>query len=412
MKKIIIILIYFSCYQTSQAYIGGVQAQNIIEENAKATAMIQSTNNATSTTSSSSSNCNCPPTTTSNVALPPLSISLYNASGTVINTYNFATDPAFMSSTAILSVHIFPPSNSISSKISYLNKTDSYAIVYTLRSTNGTYLQKSMQYAVPVSNTTPNTFTIGNQIPVGIAINMSTTTSGSSNPTITPLLSPSPVNFLPTAISAHQTTTQQRIFNGICPMSQKFLISNTGNSTAPSATAIPISGMFDSSDDSTLQSSFLNSAVSTPPTSSGNPLQTFTVQLSDGSNSQSFKFGGTSSMFNQQDLTNGLSLNIHMFPASSGVTATSNSYILIATLKSLDGLKFHKQILSAQTSTSVTFSPAPTQFTITDASGNTAIATILFNSAISNQALNIISPTNIRCMLQAGSGGTINVTML
>ncbi len=411
MKKIIIIVICVFYTQNSETFIGGVQAQNIIEQNSKAAAIVQGGTSSTNTTTNSSNNCNCPPTTTSNVALPPLSISLYNASGTIINTYNFATDPAFMSTTAILSVHIFPPSNSISSNISYLNKTESYAIIYTLRSTNGTYLQKSMQYATPANNSTLKTFTIANQIPVGISVNMNTTVSGSSNQTITPLLSPSPINFLPTTIATHTAITQQRIFNGICPMSQKFLITNTGTTT-PSATAIPISGMFDSSDDSTLQSSFLNNAISKSTASSGSPLQKFTVQLSDGSNSQSFNFGGTSSMFNQQDLTNGLSLNIHIFPPSAGVTATSNSYILIATLKSMDGLKLHKQILSAQTSNSVSFSPAPTQFLITDASGNTAIATTLFNPSISTQALNVISPTNVRCVLQANSGGTINVTML
>ena len=412
MKKIIVTAICVFYFQASHTFIGGVQAQNIIEENSKAAATAQSGANSTETNTNNSTNCNCPPTTTSNAALPALSISLYIASGTIINTYNFATDPAFMSSTAILSVHIFPPSNSIGSSISYVNKAESYAIVYTLRSTNGTYLQKNMQYATPASNTTPNTFTIGNQIPVGISVNMSTITSASSKPTITPLLSPSPINFLPTTIATHKATTQQRIFNGICPMSQKFLIINTGSTTALSATATPISGMFDSSDDATLQSSFLNNATATPSTSTSNALSTFTVQLSDGSNSQSFTFGGKSSIFNQQDLTNGLSLNIHIFPPSAGVTATSNSYILIATLKSIDGFKFHKQILSAQGSNSISFSPAPTQFSITDASGNTSIATTLFNPSISTQALNVISPTNIRCILQSASGGTLNVTMI
>lgn len=417
MKKIIMIgAILANLLQIQNLYgmVGDqVAASRILAERTQAYKNHGAT--AGSGTASGGTDCSqCPaPCDTTTVALPPLSISLYDANGTIINTYNFPTDSSFIAANAILSVHIFSPSNSISSsKVTAATTTDSYAVVYTLKSTNGNFLQKAIQYGAPTgSPANPSPAIAPTQIPVGISIATNTGTPA----VITPLLTPTPSNFIPTGISSHTPSTQQRIFNGLSPINQKFLIVNTGTSTGATptlnATATPISGMFDT-DESTVFTTF--GPASSIQATSGTQLSTFTIQLTDATTPQTFTFG-TTKFFNQTDLINGLALNVHIFPPSLGISGGNNSYILIATLRTIDGLKLHKQILQATGGSAITFSPAPYLFSIALGTATTPGTTLLIanvlNSSITQQSLNIICPLNIRCMLQS-IAGTMTASIL
>jgi hypothetical protein len=211
-----------------------------------------------------------------------------------------------------------------------------------------------------------------------------------------------PVAFLPN-LATSSAVTQQRILNAISPLSQKFLITDGGS------TITPISGTVDTDDSGTLISSYSGASKGIAATS-GSAAQSITVTLSDSSGNplSTQTFAQKNFAFNTQDLSNGLALNVHIFPPTTG--STNANYFAFATLKTLDGLKLHKLQFPA-------FSAQPVQLAINyGASATAQFSTVFINPNINTanagtQAFNLISPINLRCLLQSSSG-IVTISMM
>lgn len=369
--------------------------------------------------------CQACPACSTETPLPSFIINMYNATDqkNPISSYTFATDQNFAITSALLVVHIFPPSNSITTDgVSLVQSDSSYAIMYTLKSLDGTILQKSLQYVTSksASNSEIDITAVKGvaSIPTSISIAAITpaaaaTATTAATPATTSVISGSTNSIFLPNMSQHSPATQQRIFNGVTPMSQKFLITVDASGNI---TATQISGMFDndnSADTPTLASSLLKSSgsgsgsgIAITPTQ-GKSIQQIVVTISDGTTPQTLTFAQTNLPFDQKDLQNGLALNIHIFPPSLGLSAGSGSnYILIATLRTLDGLKLRKQMMQQ-----VTFTNTPYQFSIAHG-GSTILSSTFINPNIGSQGLNIISPINLRCLMQKNSDGRVIVSML
>jgi hypothetical protein len=337
---------------------------------------------------------NCTPTTCTDeqtsTALPSFQIDLYDSlnynltSGSkTLNSFTFTTGSNFTVNNALLCVDIFPPSGSISGTTFTPLTGDAYAIIYTLRTLSGSILQRAVQYTPAASASATNPSTVFSTIPIYIEISSVPVTS---NSTLTNN------QFLP-AINTHQLGTQQRILNNIAPISQQFLITNTGSGTTQAATAAAISSMLNATSSSTLQIPFNQSAAAT----ANGGLNTITVTLNS---STTFTFGSTTSMFSAADLQNGLLLYLYIYPpATSG--GTNSTYNVIATLQTLDGFKFHKNVSNIGSSG---LSSVPSTLSIT--SGALTFNTYLCNSDTVSQNANIINaqtPYIVRCIIQTNA---------
>lgn len=353
---------------------------------------------------------NCPSADGTTVSLPPFIISLYgsNSITTPINSIAFPTNN-FLTNNALLIVHIFPPSNIITSKAvtTPQGSDNSYAIVYTLKSLNGQYIQKVLQYATAAAGSTPATSVLPISqagVPtIPTAISISTATLATPTVAVTPPIL-APTTFIPNFPSTSNPMTQQRILNAISPLNQKFLISASAG-TINSLT--PISGIFDTEDASTptLISSFVGQSANISPTI-GTAASSIAITISDNNNNpiQTVTFAQKNLPFTTQDLTNGLALNIHIFPPSTG--SSSAEYFAFATLRTLDGLKLHKLQFPA-------FTTQPAQFSINyGAAATPQFSTIFINTNINTQALNVVSPINLRCLLQSNSSGIVTISMM
>jgi hypothetical protein len=358
----------------------------------------------TQTTGGTPGACNscCPPsTTTTTTPMPNFVISLYGATTastatpTLINSYTFTTPKTFLFSSAILSVDIFPPSNYlVTGKVVPINlATENYAIVYTLKSLDGSTLQKSIQYGVTTpGNPTPSI--AGTIFPTAIAISTSTMPTGATTAVQTPLFN-QPLQFFTTTLASHSVVTQQRIFNAIGIIHQEFLITNSSSTVAATA----LSGMFNTSDGTTLNSCFITPAggavsfTPSPGTSLSTPIQ---IVLMNANGTQPITFPEpttNSSTFTTTDLQNGLALNINIYPPSTANTSTS-SYYIIATLRTLDGLKLHKQVIETPT-----FSAIPNLIQISYNS-ETALAQYWISQQINPTQQNLTFPANLRFIIQ------------
>ena len=430
MKKIMLFALSIcSTYVHMYAMIGGFAAdQQLLQRQIQSTANQRSESGQSSSSSSSngatSSNCQaCPtPDAATSTPLPTFIINMYDAGNTLINTYSFSTNQNnFLVTNALLIVHIFPPSNIISnSKVTLASDDSSYAVMYTLKSLDGTIIQKELQYIAPATSSTkaapavminkgvsqiPTSISIAAYMPATTATSTAAATTASTTfitPASTTGTSNNNVTFLPN-MSPHSAMTKQRIFNGVSPMSQKFLISVDSSNNI---TATPISGMFDvdnSSDTPTLASSVLTSSnTATAVAATSGSAQSISITISDGNSPQTINFAGTTVPFNQQDLQDGLACNVHIFPPSTG----GSNYMIAATLRTLDGLKLRKQIIQ-QTS----FSNIPSQFSIAQGS-NTILSTVFLNPSTSTQAANLVSPINLRCVVQKNNNKNIVVSMI
>lgn len=359
--------------------------------------------NSTTTDNQCPKCSSCNPTTN---PIPSLQINLFDSTGTTpVNTATFITNSSITTANAMFIVQIFPPSNIITStSVSSTSDDNSYAIMYTLKALDGSVIQKQLQYLTPK---TPSTQEIDIMpmskapiIPISISLGQITPgATANDKSTITPLLTTTPLSFLPNLSGQKLSAqTQQRIFNGISPLSLKFYLNWDGTNL----TATPISGMFDSSDDNTLTTSLIGSS-SNIKTSTGSSLSEIDVKI----NSQKVAtFNAVNIPFKQSDLAQGMALNIHIFPESTG--SANPSYTVITTLRSLDGLKLRKVV-----SQGVAFNNQPSTFTINYGS-NTILSSTFANTAMSSgNALNIISPINLRCLLhQNTASGTFMVSMV
>lgn len=424
MKKLLFLILVSHWLLTQNMYsmIGDYAASTIQTNQAIAqTADQRSLVNAGSASAATSSNTTCTNTCASTDAatasMPYFVINWYNATTTnapVISSFTFPTNQVqnsggFWVNNATLTIHIFPPSNIITATgITPINNTtNSYAIMYTLKSMDGTIIQKALQYPsnvagsaqtaaiMPITKGTP-------QIPTALSIStIPVPTNPPANTAPTPTVILNQTSFLPSSFSTSQAITQQRIFNAISPLSQKFLI----NSNAGSITVTPLSGTFDTDDGTTLVNSFSGQS-SNITANSGTKLQALQVILSDSNQSpiQTLSLGQNN--FTTKDLQNGIALNIHIFPPSTD--SSQAQYLAFATLRTLDGLKLHKMQFTP-------FSTQPAELSINYGSATTPqFATIFLNAtaAQNSQAIGLISPMNLRCLLQQSGSGTLNISML
>ena len=378
-----------------------------------------SSGSAGSSNGSNPTNCqnNCASTDPATAAMPYFIINWYATAGnstSPLSSFTFPTNQVqgsggFWVNNAILTIHLFPPSNIVSSSgvTPINNTTNSYAIMYTLKSMDGTIIQKALQYPssaagstqtaaiMPISKGTP-------QIPTSFSISTipaPTTPPANPAPTATVILDTIP--FLPTNFATSSSITQQRILNAISPLSQKFLI----NVNSGSFTVTPLSATFDTEDGTQLVTSFAGQSQNIAA-NGGTKLLNLTVNLSDINQSpiQSLSFGQNN--FTTQDLQNGLALNVHIFAPSTG--SSQAQFYAFATLRTLDGLKLHKIQFPS-------FSTQPAELSINYGSATAPqFATIFLNSTASQntQAIGLISPINLRCLLQQNSGGIFSVSML
>lgn len=340
--------------------------------------------------------------------IPSLQINLFDSNSSSVNTFTFTTNSDFTAANSMLIVQIFPPSNSITST-SVTNTTDdnSYAIMYTLKALDGSAIQKQLQYITPATKTTPEIDIMPIQkktptIPISISIGISTpSTTKNGTATVTQLLGDTPVSFLP-SLSGKTLSTQQRISNGISPLSLKFYLNWDGTTLS----ATPISGMFDSSDDTTLTTSLTTGSSSSIKPSTGSALSQISITI----NSKTVAtFSAITIPFTQSDLAQGMALNIHIFPQSTANLTNPPPYTVITTLRSLDGLKLRKVV-----SQGISFNNQPSTFTISYGTNNTILSSTFANSSLSSgNAFNIISPINLRCLLhQNTASGTFMVSMV
>lgn len=350
--------------------------QTSYENNAARNNVIFNQTASTATTASTSQQC-AASDASSATAIPSLTIALQDTTGTILYSTQFATSTSFTVNNAILIVNIFPPSTS---------STDgSYYIVCTLKSLSGAVMQKQI-FPTPTSpQTTPLTF---KTIPSSVAIYTGITPNSDGTVTI-------PANTQPLAAStfmppAYTTAAQQTQFlNIISPISQEFLLHNSSN-------PLTASGTFGSIESAASTSSPTSIILPSSGTTSGNQAVPISVSISDGSSPQTLTF--TDAYFSSADSVKGLCLTTHIFPPSS----SGSNYLLIATIKTLDGYKIQKQIMN-----NVSFSSSPSNIAI--AYSGTTITSYNFADAnsstgITSSAFNIKSPVVIKTILQSHNG--------
>jgi hypothetical protein len=317
--------------------------------------------------------------------IPSFNINLLSSSNTILHTHAF-NPPSFTLSTAVLEVHIFPPSNSVDPKKNTVTYNpgqgeNTYIVAYTIKDPAGSMVHKefSKQISLP-------------SLPHGISITNSTT--GQSTPAITYVSN----NFLPPISSTLGSATKMIILNGITPIIQKFVIQNSSNSL----TITSISGIYDADSTTSTTPSYSGIANFSTSLTTGTTLRDLTIAFTNSSNTNatnsSITFAEKSKVqFNEQDLANGLALNIVIFPASN-----STSYPVVATLRTLDGLKMRKK--HAITNNPLTF--IPTQISIIHGNQNATIllTTSFLNSSIANNIFTMISPLNLRFLISRPTG--------
>lgn len=422
MKKLLFLII---TWNYAHMYAGYAEGQELLAQQIQATtnqrALIDGQSNGSSSGNTQNTNCqnNCASTDPATASMPYFIINWYGsttASGTapLLNSFTFPTNQTqgsggFWVNNAILTIHFFPPSNIVTATgiTSISGTTNSYAIMYTLKSMDGNIIQKALQY--PNSSQTTPIMPISAkgapQIPTSLSIStIPVPTTPPANPAPIPTIILNATSFLPSSFSTSTAITQQRILNAISPFNQKFLINSSGGTT-PTFTVTPLSGTFDTEDGTTLLTSFVGQSGNIAGNSGTNITQ-LQVTLSDSSQNpiQNISFGQKNN-FTTQDLQNGLALNVHIFPPST--SSSQSEYLAFATLRTLDGLKLHKVQFTP-------FTSQPVELSINYGSVTSPqFATIFLNStaAQSSQAIGLISPINLRCLLQQTPGGTFNISM-
>lgn len=360
-------------YDLGQIYRGGTSTNST---------SVSSSGSCTSPSVCCSNGCADGSSNTTTQAIPSFNINLLASDGkTLLHSHAFNTPSDFTLSTAILMIHIFPPSNSINNTpniqkaITYSTQTGegNYLVAYTLKDPAGSMVHKEFSNAFPLSS-----------LPHGISITSSTTQT-------TPATTYVSTNFLPVLSNSQLNLSQaekQTILNGISPIIQKFGINNDSQGL----TISPISGIYNADNTNTTPSYAGITAFSPTAGTTGTNLNALSFTLTNGTSSLTISFEeSTQVVFNQQDLANGLILNVVIFPSS-----TTNSYPIITTLRTIDGLKMRKKHAITQN----VLTSIPTTISIAHGTTPTTLLTTSFlNSSITNKLFTIDSPLNLRFII-------------
>ncbi len=366
------------------------------------------------------------------IPLPNFTISMQNSTGQTINTFTFSTNSNFKSRLAILTVQIFPPTNMITTvnsntAIVPAGNENSYGLIYTLQSPDGLYFQQEVQY--------PTNFSLTTYMPIVNGFPTFPTNITIKTPSATLISAPivaSLATIPATTISATQSQilTQQQLFNSISPITQKFLITTNNLGTNVQATAM--SGSYDPNSNAStipLLTALIPSTVSVVPpinpTTNPNtqsPIPPMPLTVFNGSVPYTLQLLQSAASFqlNEQDLLNGIIIHLFLYPPlyQNGLTPVSNSFTVIATLQTTDGLKFSKIIKQ-----NVNFAYYPTMFnliattlegfqtTFTSNMANSLLTNLIFTNTLSPQIYNMLSPLNIALFLQQNDNYQVAISV-
>ena len=460
-----------------------------------------------------------------------------NYLGSVVNSFTFPTNTNFKSRIAILTIQLFPPSNTVTdTDVTAPNSENSYALVYTLQSPDGVYFQSGIQY--PTATALATFMPITNKIPI-IPITLKTYQVASPNV----LLNTTQIT---ASFAGLPIPTQQQLLNSISPITQKFLVTvnnpvsnclalapckaatttnlsatysngtagigatltctsngafftdgifpalnarilvknqtttsqngvytlttvgtsltpwvltratdydtisqilsgtyaaitsgtlyaNTfwqetatvtviGTSpilfsqlTSPGVTVTSMSGSYDPNSNlttPTLISSLIPSTISTVPpidTTDDIAIAPITITLYNGTTAYPLTFNMQNIVFNQTDLINGLNLNLFIYPPLYQNGPSSNYFTFVATLQTIDGLKFQKIVNQV-----IPFTNYPITFSITTTSlegENTNLISNIANPLLTPQIYNMISPIRLQFRLQQNDNNVVVISI-
>ena len=371
----------------------------------------------------------CPaavPQTTIPIALPNFIITMKDFLGRTVNTFTFPTNAQFKSRLAILTVQIFEPTNIITQTdsvniITAGTNENSYALVYTLQSPDGVYFQQEIQY--PTSRAQAPYMPIVNGYPTfPIILTIATTTQTLCTTQII-------ANFTQPPPPQPQLT-QQQLYTSISPITQKFFITTNAFGLLPTATAM--SGSYDPNSNLTtpvLITSLIPATASQippidPTSDPNNPtfIPNIPITLYNGTTPYTITLQPSTIQLNETDLINGVLIHLYIYPPlyQNCLTATATNFIFIVTMQTIDGLKFTKVISRPTLST---FTHYPTTFTITATSlegnvttltssvTNSLLSTSIANLTTSPQIYNMLSPFNIRMLLQQNVNNDVVISI-
>jgi hypothetical protein len=352
----------------------------------------QISKNATAQTQSEivqarSNNCPaCSSSMTSKSIIPPLKISIQDSSGNILFVSSLVPNSNFTVDNAILTVNIFPPSNPS------LSNDASFYVVSTLKTMHGSILQKQIN-PIPSFQGSVNPLTF-DSLPASISIYSSLPTvanSAGSNATQSGIVKLVTSTFLPSDLSRYTLLQNQQLFNLLCPISQKFLIQQQPGNMQITNT----SGTLQCANNNTI----ISLPTSTPTTGEG--IEPLAFSLSDGSVVATLQFTGIH--FNSSDLAQGLYATVHIFPPSTN--NDQGGYFVVATIKTVDGLKLRKQTLS-----NVQFSQIPSSVLVTSGlkNSNPILSYNFLDINLASQSVfNTQSPMTLKMLiLQASPGKT------
>jgi hypothetical protein len=185
--------------------------------------------------------------------------------------------------------------------------------------------------------------------------------------------------------------------------------------TTPSLTCTSMSGSYDPNSNlttPTLISSLIPTTITTVPpidTTDDITIAPITVTLYSGTTLYPITFTMQDVKFNQTDLLNGLNLNLFIYPPLYQNGPSSNYFIFIATLQTLDGLKFKKIV-----NQSVPLTNYPITFSITTTSlegEKTNLVSNIANPLLTPQIYNMISPIRLQFRLQQNDNNVVVISI-
>lgn len=235
-----------------------------------------------------------------------------------------------------------------------------------------------------------------------------------------------PTTFVPVTSGATYAQTLWQQTNTIATMGTTSIVFFLTKFITPTATLKSMSGTYDPNTNITTPSvitSVLPTTVTvvvpvpTTPVSTAPQQNTttviiapITITLYNGQTPYLITFQPSQLEFTNVDLINGLQMELFIYPPLYHNGSTSNNFNIIATLQTLDGLKFQKLVFQT-----VPFTTYPILFTISTTSlqGNkTNWTSVLANSTINAQMYNLLSPIHFRSRLQQTSDQTISVSIV
>lgn len=185
---------------------------------------------------------------------------------------------------------------------------------------------------------------------------------------------------------------------------------------SPTVTVTPMSGSYDPNSNLTtpvITTDVIPTTITTVPpidTTDAITIAPITITLYNGSTPYPIIFQQQDVQFNQQDLINGLHLNLFIYPPLYQNGATSTYFNFIATLQTIDGLKFRKLVYQ-----SIPFTTYPITFTLTTTSlegSKTTLISNIANPLLTSQIYNMISPINLRLLLQQDVNNDVLVSIM